>query len=104
MESNETEGGCSAVRSTDLLGACYPCGVLFGDGSLYGPGPKDETGCRLPIGHDGPHEFVAKSGAVFNWETDFECECDQCMRADGDFCSIYWPAPNAADKGRARSA
>jgi hypothetical protein len=64
------------------------CGILHGDG--YGA-PDDKDGCILPVNHTGqPHEFVANDGTVYQWETDLECECDHCMRAEGDFCTTYW--------------
>ncbi len=64
------------------------CGTIFSDD---GPGPKDADGCRLPVGHAEPHEFVAADNSVICWETDLTCDCDHCMRAEGDYCMIYWP-------------
>ena len=63
------------------------CAVLFVED--YG-GPTDDQGCHLPVGHAGPHEFVAKSGMTYQWETDLECDCEHCRSADGDYCVIYW--------------
>lgn len=67
------------------------CGILF---SCYGLGPKDSHGCSLNAGHACPHEFVADSGIAYQWETDWECDCPDCM--DGDFCSVYWQAERPA--------
>lgn len=64
-----------------------PCGTLF---STEGGGPYDIDGCRLPDGHAGPHEFVTPTGVVYRWETDWDCTCEECMREDGDYCSVYW--------------
>lgn len=64
-----------------------PCGVLFTNEGLP---PIDVTGCQLPSGHGGPHEFVARNGARYQWETDWDCTCESCLSADGDYCSIYW--------------
>jgi hypothetical protein len=64
------------------------CGIMF-DGN--GLPPSDSKGCHLSIGHDGPHEFICDEGQTYRWETDFECDCDHCMTAEGDYCSLYWP-------------
>jgi hypothetical protein len=66
------------------------CGVLHGNHVI---GPQDDNGCVLPCGHDGPHEFVDASGRHWLWETDLECDCEHCMRAEGDYCSVYWRKP-----------
>jgi hypothetical protein len=66
------------------------CDILHGDGV----GPKDKNGCRLPRNHGTePHEFVATDGATYQWETDLSCECDHCMKCEGDYCTIYWKKP-----------
>lgn len=70
---------------------CQPCAVLFEDGS-----PHDASGCLLTIGHDGPHEFIDDRGKVWLWETDLTCDCEHCMRCEGDYCSVYWERPQAA--------
>lgn len=62
------------------------CGILF---PSYGHGPKDEQGCHLEVGHDGPHEFIAKNGDTYRWETDWGCDCEECKSGD-DWCTIYW--------------
>lgn len=73
------------------------CGVLFSND--LGGVPADDTGCRLQVGHDGPHEFIDASGKAWQWETDWECDCDHCREDDGDYCTIYWPKkPAAASK------
>lgn len=63
------------------------CGILHGDESY----PADLSGCLLANGHDGPHEFLADDGQRWLWETDLECECEHCMRCEGDYCTVYWP-------------
>lgn len=73
------------------------CGVLF---TNEGAGPHDTDGCCLPIGHTEPHEFTATNGIVYQWETDFECDCDHCRRCEGDYCTVYWQrARPAVDVG-----
>lgn len=72
-------GGSTA--ELDVCGVCF-----FNDGTP----PHDRTGCVLPNGHEGPHEFVCTSGSRYRWETDMECTCEHCMRCDGDYCSTYW--------------
>ena len=73
-----------------------PCAVLF---PSYSHGhPKDTEGCRLPIGHDGPHEFVSTSGRVFEWENDWSCDCDECSSEDGDQCYVYWEKSKTTSK------
>lgn len=69
------------------------CSILF---TNYGHGPTDQHGCHLQVGHTCPHEFVARNGRVYRWETDWECGCE----SDECDCSIYWEhngdAPAAA--------
>lgn len=52
--------------------------------------PHDDDGCVLPMNHDGPHEFVARGGERWQWETDLECRCEWCLRCEGDYCTTYW--------------
>lgn len=74
------------------------CGIIF---STEGYGPRDPYGCRLDANHTGPHEFVAGCGTAYQWETDWECDCDHCMKCEGDYCSIYWKAERpATQEGR----
>lgn len=56
-------------------------------------GPVDNTGCILEDGHTGPHEFISTDGEHWLWETDMECNCEHCMRCDGDYCFDYWKKP-----------
>lgn len=77
--------------------AIRECAILCP--SYDGAGPKDSTGCKLPIGHDGPHEFTASNGDTYQWETDWSCNCDECMSEDGDQCFLYWlKSPNVGGK------
>lgn len=64
------------------------CGIIHSGNILTSE--LDETGCILPDGHDGPHEFISAEGRRFQWETDLECTCEHCMEAIGDYCTIYW--------------
>lgn len=68
------------------------CDILFSNEHI---GPKDKDGCYLPRGHAEPHEFVADDGDVIQWETDLECDCDHCMRCEGDYCTTYWRKDSA---------
>jgi hypothetical protein len=61
-------------------------------------GVDDDHGCVLPLGHKGPHEFIACDDTRWLWETDFECDCEECMKADGDSCILYWSKPAARAK------
>jgi len=55
------------------------------------PSFVDTKGCILPVGHDGPHEFIdATTGTVWRWETNLECTCEWCMQYQGDYCTTYW--------------
>jgi len=65
------------------------CSILF-DAGYGGASPSDCEGCRLPSGHDGPHEFVDTTGVAWQWETDWECDCETCREGEGDYCSIFW--------------
>ncbi len=65
------------------------CAVIHTDG------PSDPNGCVLPVGHPGPHEFIAGDGQRFQWETDLTCGCSHC-KAEGDFCTEYWPVPTSS--------
>ena len=70
------------------------CAILFPRYSCIEP--EDATGCTLEIGHDGPHEFVTPEGETYQWETDWECGCEECMKEDGDMCYLYGiKTPNA---------
>jgi hypothetical protein len=64
------------------------CGILHWQG-MYAS-PKDADGCVLPDIHDGPHLFIDEDGVEWCWETDWSCECEHCMSAEGDYCTIYW--------------
>lgn len=70
----------------------FPCGVLHGQG----PHPKDDNGCVLPENHEGPHEYVARDGVAWQWETHLECTCEWCMKAEGDYCTVYWRKSDSA--------
>lgn len=61
------------------------CDILHTDGFVH-----DTSGCYLPDGHKGPHEFKDQNGNVWCWETDFECNCEHCVQCQGDYCNIYW--------------
>jgi hypothetical protein len=64
------------------------CAILHGEGM---GSPPDENGCHLPANHGGqPHEYVATDGRTYQWETDLACDCDHCMRCEGDYCTTYW--------------
>jgi hypothetical protein len=69
---------------------CQVCGTILTNDS--GVTPTDDNGCRLPSGHAGPHEFIAKDGLTYQWETDWECDCEHCRSGDGDYCTVYWTA------------
>lgn len=65
------------------------CGLIHSDGN-----PVDVSGCILPEGHEGPHEFVASDGGHWLWETDLECTCEHCLQCEGDYCTVYWRKPH----------
>lgn len=67
---------------------CNDCGLLVGADMMVGV--YDDNGCVLRIGHAGPHEFVARDGTAWQWETDWACDCEQCRQDDGDSCVLYW--------------
>ncbi|TXT23856.1 MAG: hypothetical protein FD131_5135 [Rhodocyclaceae bacterium] len=69
------------------------CAILHTDA----PGVRDTCGCRLPCGHPGPHEFVADDDQVYQWETDWGCDCEDCLSGEGDFCTIYWRVESDAN-------
>lgn len=92
-----------AYRLAKEKGMSYPlaapgneCSIIFSDATS----PVDTEGCHLPQGHDGPHEFVAKDGVVWCWETDLSCNCEHCLECEGDYCSVYWKKPKVADPSR----
>jgi hypothetical protein len=76
-----------------------PCGILHGKEPSF----HDDHGCVLPINHDGPHEFVDRDGQRWQWETDLACECEWCMRAEGDYCTIYWQKDEASGEAEFQS-
>lgn len=61
------------------------CGVMLGEAAVH-----DEHGCYLPDGHHGPHEFKDVQGCIWNWETDFSCRCEHCLKVQGDYCTTIW--------------
>jgi len=63
------------------------CGIFHGESHS----PTDTTGCLLPIGHEGPHEFLAGDGRRWLWEADMDCVCEHCTQCEGDYCTTYWP-------------
>lgn len=67
------------------------CGIIHSD---CDPTIVDSHGCIFPIGHVGPHEFVTLDARHFQWETDLACECEHCMKAQGDYCTTYWEVSN----------
>lgn len=62
------------------------CGICFYGDSVI----QDSSGCHLGHGHDSPHEFIDTYNRTWQWETDWECTCEDCLSDDPDFCSIYW--------------
>lgn len=76
------------------------CAILFPRYSCIDP--EDATGCLLPTGHFGPHEFKTPTGEVYQWETDWDCGCEECMKDDGDMCyECGLKAPNVKLRGGA---
>jgi hypothetical protein len=69
------------------------CGIIHSNQVFQ---PHDDDGCVLPSNHEGPHEFVARDGESWQWETDLSCECEWCMKCEGDYCTTYW---RKADSG-----
>lgn len=67
----------------------FNCGRIFP--SYGGCDPKDKHGCILPNNHDGPHKFLDEDGQKWAWETDLNCSCEHCIKADGDYCADFWP-------------
>lgn len=65
------------------------CGIIHNVGNMP---QHDTSGCILPVGHDGPHLFIAKNGKKIHWETDLGCDCEHCRQANGDYCTTYWEA------------
>jgi hypothetical protein len=70
----------------------FPCGILHDSG----PQPPDDHGCILPDNHEGPHEYIARDGVAWQWETNLECDCEWCRRCEGDYCTIYWRKADSA--------
>lgn len=66
----------------------HRCAVLFP--SRDAVSPEDIDGCKLPNGHHGPHQFVASDSRVYQWETDMECDCEDCQSEEvDDWCIVY---------------
>lgn len=61
------------------------CGIIHD----FCSAPKDEHGCLLPSNHKGPHEY-SSFGRIYQWETDMDCDCEHCVLAGGDYCTLYW--------------
>ena len=65
----------------------HACGIIH---DRHWPG-SDASGCYLPDGHPGPHEYKDEKGNAWCWETDFDCPCPECRCCEGDYCTEYWP-------------
>jgi hypothetical protein len=66
----------------------HRCAILFPSGRGHMPG--DEHGCLLPNGHHEPHEFIADNGHRIAWETDMDCDCEDCQSDEPDnWCIVY---------------
>lgn len=64
--------------------------------SILAPRPdivsgQEEDGCLRPVGHSGPHIcYIPTLGTYIQWETDDECDCEDCQSSDvDDWCVIY---------------
>jgi len=71
---------------------CAVCGTML-DPEMTA-GVADNQGCLLPLDHAGPHEFVSPRGESWLWELDLDCDCEHCMRCEGDYCIVYWKKEN----------
>ena len=70
--------GCSSRR----------CAVLFPRRDAVSL--TDFDGCVLPNGHLGPHKFLASDLLMYEWETDMECDCEDCRSDEvDDWCIVY---------------
>lgn len=66
----------------------YACGIMFPH--FGGCELTDKSGCVLHSGHVGPHRFQAEDGQIYDWENDYECDCEDCRSEDSeDWCVIY---------------
>ena len=63
-----------------------PCGIMLSRNLGV---PEDKEGCILPEGHQGSHLSRTNQGLI-GWETDWECDCEHCLRCEGDYCEVYW--------------
>ena len=78
------------MSSEDKVGNYKPfncCGIIHSWSAVFSP---DLTGCILPEDHKGPHEFISEGNKVYQWETDWDCTCEDCMSGEGDLCTVYW--------------
>lgn len=81
-ETAENKGSASSDCSS------RQCGVLFPSRSPVEP--TDFDGCVLPTGHVGEHEFIGADLLRYGWETDMECECEECRSDNVDeWCNVY---------------
>lgn len=67
------------------------CAIIFTP--FGGCEPVDDQGCIRELGHDGPHLFKGDDGKMWNWETDYGCNCEECKSDDcTEWCKLYWEA------------
>lgn len=77
-------GACAGIYGGG--GMSETCSVIF---SRFDARFNDENGCVLDSGHIGPHKFIDDKKVV-TWETDYECDCDDCKSDDcNDWCILY---------------
>lgn len=50
------------------------------------------TSCPLPSGHGGPHRSVTKWDGEIEWQTAWDCQCEDCQKDEpADWCFDWSP-------------
>lgn len=64
------------------------CGILFSRRDDI----NDATGClRTDPHYSEPHLCRDADGVEWEWETDHECDCEDCQSDEMDsWCLVYW--------------
>jgi hypothetical protein len=80
---NDPADNCGSSRCSSRR-----CAVIFPRRDAVSP--TDFDGCVLPNGHLGPHQFLASDLLMYEWETDTDCDCEDCQSDEvDDWCIVY---------------
>lgn len=63
------------------------CGIVIPKWHDDGGNHRADTSCHLKDEHEGRHEYMNHRGILVSWETDMDCNCEDCNSDDAnDWC------------------